>query len=89
MAAAWNAYVTNAGGTATADGFRTYLESDPAHNEALLYCDSLRELFEEIRIMGATRREFRASLNGVLAPITPEGLSQADLEEAIGVRSLG
>ncbi len=89
LAASWQAYATSAGDAANAAGFRSYLESDADHAEALVYCDSLRELFREIHTMGATRRELRASLNGVLAPITPEAISQADLEQAIGVRSLG
>ena len=89
IADAWRAYAAEIGGTADPVGLRTYLQSHPEHGEALAYCDALRDLFREIRIMGATPRELRASLNGVLGPVTPQAISQADLEKIIGLSSIG
>ena len=51
--------------------------------------DGLRGLFRELHTMGATRLELRRSLDGVLRPITPDAITQADLELAINASELG
>ena len=70
--------------------FNTYVELyNEEHAEAMVYLDGLRDLFREMWTMGVTRLEMRASLNGLLGPITPASMDQAALEQAIGVDVLG
>jgi hypothetical protein len=89
LAGAWAAYAEQAGEAADPDGFRAYLAESEEHAEALVYLDGLRDLFREMWTMGLTRVEMRASLDGLLEPITPQSMDQAALERAIGVDMLG
>jgi len=89
IATAWSGYAEQAGEAADAAGFRAYLEQTDEHAETLIYLDGLRDLFREIWTMGVTPVELRASLNGVLSPITPDSMDQSALEQAIGVGAAG
>lgn len=89
LAGAWTAYAEQAGEAADPDGFRAYLAEGEEHAEALVYLDGLRDLFRDMWTMGVTRVEMRASVNGVLGPITPASMDQAALERAIGIDVLG
>lgn len=89
IAAAWRAYAAEAGGNATPAGFRQFLTEHPDHAEAMELMNGLRGLFNELWVMGVTRRELRNSLDGVLGPIVPEDMQQAQLEQALELDQIG
>ncbi|MBT8486593.1 MAG: filamentous hemagglutinin N-terminal domain-containing protein [Phycisphaerae bacterium] len=76
---AWAAY----GQAATDEDFRSFVMASPELTEARVYLEQLEALFGEVRTMGVTPRELRASVDTVLAPITPAAMDQNDLEAAI------
>jgi filamentous hemagglutinin family protein len=89
LAVAWGRYTADAGADADPAGLRPWLATCDTPDDALVYLDGLRELFEAIWIMGATRGELEASAERVLAPITPAAMELPDLERAIGVDGIG
>ncbi len=65
--------------------FRDYLESAAVTNEALAYANGLRQLFDQLRLIGITPKEMRIAKSILIAQsgITPAGMSWEQLDQAI------
>jgi filamentous hemagglutinin family protein len=84
LAGAWDAYTQSAEESTSGDGFRAFLAASEDHADARAYLDSLNVLFNEMKVMGLTTRELRASQQAVLGPITPDAMSVETLRDATG-----
>ncbi|MEE9211908.1 MAG: hypothetical protein V3U29_04565, partial [Phycisphaeraceae bacterium] len=80
---AWNGYRQQADGELTAAGFRAYAQATAEQNQALEYLNRLDKVLTTVQLVGITGLEYQAVVNAVLAPITPEGMAQAQLYAAI------
>lgn len=84
LAGAWSAYSQVSEGATSGEGFRAFLAESEDHASARAYLDSLAVLFSEMKVMGLTPRELRASQQAVLGPITPDAMSVEALRDATG-----
>jgi hypothetical protein len=64
-------------------GFRAHVEADPQEAEALDYMNRLRDLFDQIRLLGLSPVEAAIARRVLLRPIDLEGMTSAELETAI------
>ncbi|MHC4989771.1 MAG: hypothetical protein ACYTGC_02230 [Planctomycetota bacterium] len=80
---AWSAYRGSAEGRPNAAGFWSYLESTDARREVLGYLIGLRALFAELQSSGIAPFAVRYCMQAVLAPITPETLSPAQMSRIV------
>jgi filamentous hemagglutinin family protein len=85
---AWDDYEQGASDAIDPTTFRDFLAGRDDQADALAYMNGLTSLFDQIRIMGLTPREIRASAKQVLEPITPPNMRRDQLERAVGLDTL-
>jgi filamentous hemagglutinin family protein len=80
---AWAAYQAS-----DAPSFGAFVQSAADQQACRDALAGLQELMRSVGATGASRRELRRSIDGVLGPCLPEGMDQAELEQAIGAADL-